>query len=121
MQQTNGDEMTTEPSSVAAEYFTKIRARDISVAELFHTDATLVGLGQITSGRDAIREFYQGAIDGASPTPRSIGDLLSDGSRVAGEVMIDLADGQVIHAVDIFVVEEGLIRSLTYFLCDHPS
>ncbi len=113
--------MTTEPSSVAAEYFTRIRARDISVAELFHTDATLVGLGQITSGRDAIREFYQGAIDGASPTPRSIGDLLSDGSRVAGEVMIDLADGQVIHAVDIFVVEEGLIRSLTYFLCDHPS
>ncbi|MBW1883596.1 MAG: nuclear transport factor 2 family protein [Deltaproteobacteria bacterium] len=113
--------MTTEPSSVAAEYFTRIRARDISVAELFHTDATLIGLGQKTSGRDAIRDFYQGAIDGASPTPRSIGNLLADGSRVAGEVMIDLADGQVIHAVDIFVVEEGLIRSLTYFLCDQPS
>ena len=116
--------MTTEPATpakVATEYFTRIRARDIKVAELFHTDASLIGLGQITKGRDAIREFYQGAIDGASPTPRSIGNLLVDGSRVAGEVMIDLSDGQTIHAVDIFVIEEGLIRSLTYFLCDHPN
>ena len=113
--------MTTEPASVAAEYFTRIRAGDISVAELFHADATLIGLGQETKGRDAIREFYHGAIDGARPTPRSIGNLLADGSRVAGEVMIDLADGEVVHAVDVFVVEEGLIRSLTYFLCDHPS
>ena len=113
--------MTSEPASVAAEYFTRMRAGDISVAELFHVDAKLVGLGQETQGRDAIREFYQGAIDGAGPTPRSIGNLLADESRVAGEVMIDLSDGQTIHAVDIFVVEKGLIRSLTYFLCDHPS
>ncbi|MBW2231340.1 MAG: nuclear transport factor 2 family protein [Deltaproteobacteria bacterium] len=113
--------MSMDPENVASEYFARMRAGDISVVDLFHDDGTLVGLGTTRSGKAAIREFYQGVIERAGPTPRSAGPLLVNGSRVAAEVFIDLADGQVIHAVDIFVVEKNRIRSLTYFLCAHSD
>ena len=29
------------------------------------------------------------------------------------------ADGASVHAVDVFVVEAGRIRSLSYFICAH--
>ena len=109
--------MSSDPANVASEYFSRMRAGDESVVELFHDDATLVGLGTRRTGKHAIREFYQGVIERAGPTPRSAGPLLTSGSRVAAEVYIDLPHDVTIHAVDIFVVEEGRIRSLTYFLC----
>lgn len=113
--------MATDPENVAAEYFSRMRAGDKSVVDLFHDDATLVGLGTTRTGKDAIRDFYQGVIERAGPTPRSVGPLLVNGSRVAAEIFIDLSDDVSIHAVDIFVVEEGRIRSLTYFLCAHSD
>jgi len=113
--------MTIEPASVASEYFSRMSAGDISVVELFHDDATLVGLGTTRTGKDAIREFYQGVIERAGPTPRSAGPLLVNGLRVAAEVFIDLSDDLSIHAVDLFVVENSRIRSLSYFLCAHSD
>jgi hypothetical protein len=113
--------MESEPESVASEYFARMRAADKSVVDLFHDDAKLVGLGTTRIGKDAIREFYHGVIDRAGPTPRSAGPLLVEGPRVAAEVYIDLSDDTSVHAVDIFVVEEGRIRSLTYFLCAHSD
>jgi hypothetical protein len=113
--------MKTDPAGVASEYFARMRAGDLSVVELFHDDASLVGLGTTRAGRDAIREFYQGVIDRAGPSPRSAGPFLVEGSRVAAEVFIDLPGGQSVHAVDLFVVEEGRIRSLSYFLCSHTD
>jgi hypothetical protein len=98
-----------------------MRAADKSVVDLFHDDATLVGLGTTRTGRDAIRKFYYGVIERAGPTPRPAGPLLVNGSRVAAEVYIDLSDDVSVHAVDIFVVESGRIRSLTYFLCAHSD
>lgn len=109
--------MSSEPESVASEYFARMRAGDASVVDLFHDDASLVGLGTTRTGKDAIREFYQGVIERAGPSPRSAGPLLAHGSRVAAEVYIDLSEELSVHAVDIFVVEEGRIRSLTYFIC----
>jgi hypothetical protein len=113
--------MGSDPASVASEYFSRMRAADESVVELFHDDATLVGLGTTRTGKDAIREFYQGVIRRAGPTPRSAGPLLVNGPRVAAEVHIDLSKDVSVHAVDIFVVENGRIRSLTYFLCAHSD
>lgn len=113
--------MTSEPASVASEYFSRMRAADISVVDLFHDDASLIGLGTTRTGKDAIREFYTGVIERAGPTPRSAGPLLVEGSRVAAEVYIDLSDAESVHAVDVFVVEEGRIRSLTYFICIHSE
>jgi len=113
--------MALESTEVVDEYFSRMRAGDSSVVELFHDDATLVGLGTTRVGADAIREFYQGVIERAGPTPRSGGPFLANGNRVAAEIFIDLSDGQTIHAVDLFVVEDGRIRSLTYFLCAHAA
>jgi len=104
------------PASVVREYFSRVRARDAGLADLFHEDACLIGLGDRRSGRDAIRDFYRGVIERAGPTPTLVGDLLLDADRVAAEIRIHLANGSVIHAVDLFEVEGGRIRSLTYFL-----
>lgn len=113
--------MNNDPASVASEYFARMRAADDSVVDLFHEDATLVGLGATRTGKDAIREFYRGVIERAGPRPRPAGPLLVHGSRVAAEIYIDLTDDVSVHAVDMFVVEEGRIRSLTYFLCAHSE
>jgi hypothetical protein len=47
--------------------------------------------------------------------------MMVQGSRVAAEVYIDLAIGATIHAIDLFEIQDGRIRSLTYFLADYPS
>ena len=83
--------MGSEPARVVSEYFSRMRSGDVSVVELFHDDATLVGLGTTRTGKDAIREFYQGVIERAGPTPRCAGPLLVNGPRVAAEIFIDLS------------------------------
>lgn len=107
------------PSETVLAYFEKIRSRDASVADLFHESGELIGLGGVTSGREAIRDFYTESIANASPTPELVEDLLVSGSRVAAEIRIALSDGTTMHVVDLFEVEAGLIRSLTYFVADH--
>lgn len=100
-------------------YFDRILARDPDVAELFHDDGSLIGLGGTTSGKAAIRSFYEDSIRRASPRPSLVGDLLVAGTRVGAEIRIQLGDGSSVHVLDLFVVENGLIRSLTYFVADH--
>jgi hypothetical protein len=110
-----------DPAEIASEYFSRMRAGDLSVVDLFHDDATLIGLGTTRTGKDEIREFYQGVIERAGPSPQSAGPLLADESRVAAEVVIEFPGGQRVYAVDIFSVEEGRIRSLTYYICSQPQ
>lgn len=111
---------TPDAATVVQEYFSLVRARDTGIYRLFHPDAVLNGLGMQTRGREAIRDFYARAIATGSPQPRLAGPLLVGEGRVAAEIFIDLASGQTLHVVDLFVVEEGLIRSLTYFLASEP-
>ncbi len=108
--------MSSDPAAVVSEYFSRMRARDVSVVDLFDDDACLIGLGAKRSGRETIREFYGGIIERAGPSPRLVGGLLVEGSRVAAEIHIDFPNGATVHAVDLFHVEDGRIRSLTYFL-----
>ncbi|MBT40204.1 MAG: hypothetical protein CL938_16835 [Deltaproteobacteria bacterium] len=112
---------TMTPEQVAETYFSRMRAHDMSVVDLFHEDAVLLGLGMRVSGRQAIREFYAKAIEAGGPQPRSAGPLMTDGRRVAAEVYIDLSNGSIVHAVDIFHVEDGRIRMLNYFIADEPA
>lgn len=111
--------MSQSSSEIVSEYFSHIRRRDAGVADLFHVDGALIGLGEVKSGREAIREFYSGVIRNAGPTPEILGELLVSGDRVAAEIRISLETGASVHAVDLFVVEDGLIRSLTYFLSNY--
>ena len=55
--------MNAEPVDVVGQYFSRVRARDLGMLDLFHDDAQLIGLGTTRSGIDAIREFYQGVIE----------------------------------------------------------
>ena len=111
--------MSKEPHAIVGSYFDRMRAHDLSVVDLFHEEASLVGLGGVRSGKAAIREFYENSIRAASPSPTLVGEPLVSGSRVAVEISITLSGASSIHAVDLFVVEDGLIRSLTYFIADH--
>ncbi len=112
--------MTRTPIETAETYFACMRNGDTGVAELFHEDAQLIGLGTIVSGRSAIAEFYTQSIRNASPAPRPAAPIAVEGNRVLAEVYIDLANGITMHVIDVFAVDDGLIRSLTYFVSDHP-
>jgi hypothetical protein len=112
--------MAKSVAEVAEGYFACMRNGDAGVAELFHEDARLVGLGTIVSGRPAIAEFYSQSIRNASPAPRAAAPLAVEGNRVLAEVFIDLANGVTMHVIDLFEVDGELIRTLTYFVSDHP-
>ena len=113
--------MTDDPRGVVAEYFRRVAAKDDQIAALFAPTASLTGLGTVVSGQVAISEFYKASIERAAPTPKLVGNLLVDGSRVAAEIVIELTGLPPLHVIDLFVVNEGLIESLTYFLSDHPE
>jgi len=108
-----------DPEAVVQEYFARVRAGGDGVADLFHDDGRLVGLGAVVEGRAAITAFYAGAVEDARPAPRLLGPLLVNGDRVAAEIAIGLADGSELHVCDLFEVTDGRIRSLTYFVADH--
>ena len=108
-----------DPGSVVHEYFRRVTDADPSLADLFHEDARLVGLGTVTEGRGAIAAFYAAATERGAPSPHLVAPLLVDGGRVGAEIAIDLVDGSRIHVMDLFEIEHGRIRSLTYFVADH--
>lgn len=114
--------MTSDALAVVERYFACMRAGDIGVVELFHDDARLIGLGTIVEGRAAIAEFYAASIEASRPQPRRLSEPLVAGGSVAVEISIDFSvPGMApMHVLDLFVVDEGRIRSLTYFVSEHP-
>ena len=113
--------MEQAAESIAREYFARMRGRDLGVAELFYEDAVLLGLGTRVHGRPAIRDFYAKAISDMRPTPSEPIAIFAEGGRVFAEIQIQVSEGPPIHAIDVFEVEAGLIRSLTYFIADYPA
>ena len=106
------------PREVAERYFACMRESDLAVIDLFHDDAELRGLGMRRVGRDEISEFYTGIVNDARPSPSPVGRLLADENRVFAQIDISLPDGTLVHAIDVFCVEQGRIRSLTYYTAD---
>jgi hypothetical protein len=113
--------VAADPKAIVEQYFTCMRAGDLGMLDLFREDAVIQGLGFRKQGRDEISDFYRGIIADARPSPRPVGPLLWSGERVVAEIRIELADGRIVHALDVFVVREGRIRSLTYFTADYPT
>ena len=110
-----------DPKTIAEQYFACMRAGDLGVLELFHEDAVIQGLGFRKQGREQIADFYGAIIAGARPSPSPASPLLCSDDRAVAEVQIELANGTIVHALDVFVVRDGRIRSLTYFTADYPS
>ena len=115
-----GDLGRDDPATVVAEYFERMRRGDVSVVDLFSDDAELVGLGGVTRGKSNIRVFYGDSIRRAAPVPELCGPVLVQGNRVAAEIRIGFSDGNSMHVMDLFVINDGLITSLTYFVSDEP-
>ena len=112
--------MASDPKAVAERYFSFMKAGDLAVLDLFSDDATLQGLGMRQQGRTEIESFYSGVIAGARPSPSPAGPVLCEGNRAIAEVVIELGNGTLIPAIDVFVVKGGQIQSLTYYIADIP-
>ena len=112
--------MASDPKAVAERYFSCMKAGDLAVLDLFGDEATLQGLGMRRQGRAEIEAFYSGVIAGARPSPSPAGPMLCEGNRAIAEVVIELGNGTRIPAIDVFVVEDGRIQSLTYYIADIP-
>jgi ketosteroid isomerase-like protein len=97
---------------VAEAYFAAIAARDpAALSQLFAPDAELVSGDTVTTGRDAIIEFYvNGAFTFEDLLPRP-GPLDVDGGRV--HVVIELRMAGADHVVaDTFHIADNVIRRL---------
>jgi hypothetical protein len=96
---------------IVREVFARVRNRDPGVADLYHQDATLTTDGTVHEGRDAIRAFYLGVFSGTGPHP-TVRGMWINGSTYAALLEVSRASGGVIHAVDVFDVDSGGIRSM---------
>lgn len=89
--------------------FERVRARDLSVADLYAEDAYLCH-HQRFDGREAIREFYASVIAIKKPYPIICG-LWSSGATY--NVLIETAGAEgPKYTVDTFEIRDGIIRSL---------
>jgi SnoaL-like domain len=96
---------------IVREVFARVRNRDPKVADLYHEDATLTADDTAHHGRDAIRAFYLGVFSGSGPHPQVRG-LWANGSIYAALLEVTRDSGGVIHAVDVFDVDQDGIRSM---------
>jgi hypothetical protein len=96
---------------IVREVFARVRNRDPAVADLYHQDATLTANDTVHEGREAIRAFYLGVFSGSGPHPQVRG-LWNGGSVYAALLEVSRDSGGVIHAVDVFDVDNAGIRSM---------
>jgi limonene-1,2-epoxide hydrolase len=106
------------PEEIARTYFGRMCAGE-RVDDMFTDDAELRGFGNRVTGKAAIAEMYKGVQDTATPQPEIV-DITTAGNRAFGEARVALADGTSLHVVDVFEIEDDLIKSLTYFNADYP-
>jgi hypothetical protein len=98
-------------AGIVREVFARVRNRNPGVADLYHQDATLTADDIVHAGRDAIRAFYLGVFSGTGPHP-TVRGLWANGSIYAALLEVTRDSGGVIHAVDVFDVDSGGIRSM---------
>ena len=95
--------------------FDRVRDGDASAADLYVDDGVIVygGEGARVEGREAIRAFYQGAIDAIRPQPVVEAVLEAPPLYVA---LVDVpADGVHHRALDLFEVHDDGIRRLEIY------
>ena len=100
------------------EVFARVRSGDARVADLYSEDGVIIfGSGSSrVQGREAIRAFYQRAIETIRPQPRVLYVLEQPPLFVA---IVDVPSDDVRRrAVDVFEVDDDGIRSLEIFSYD---
>ena len=96
------------------EVFARVRNGDLSVAELYAEDGVILfGSDGRVEGRDAIREFYKGAIESIRPQPDVEAVLEAPPLYVA---LVDVPGTDVHHrALDLFEIDDAGIRRLEIY------
>jgi len=97
------------------EVFARVRNGDARVADLYAEDGVIIfGSGDSrVQGREAIRVFYQRAIDTIRPQPQVLTILEQSPLYVA---IVDVPSDEVRRrALDLFEVDDDGIRSLEIF------
>lgn len=94
--------------------FDRVRATDPTVADLYNDDAVVNVGGQTFRGRDAIRGFYLRTFERAGPQPR-VRYTLGDWPFVAAVLDVEMSDGSMVSAVDLFELDESGIASMTAY------
>jgi hypothetical protein len=95
--------------------FARVRDGDAGAADLYAEDGVILygGEGARVEGREAIRAFYQGAIDAIRPQPVVEAVLEAPPLYV---VLVDVPSEGVHHrALDLFEVDERGIRRLEIY------
>lgn len=96
------------------EVFARVGNGDLGVVDLFADDAVILfGNGGRVEGREAIRAFYERAIDDIRPQPRVEALFESPPLYV---VLVDVPGAEVHHrALDLFEVDDRGIRRLEIY------
>ena len=94
--------------------FARVGNGDLGVVDLFAEDAVILfGNGGRVEGRDAIRAFYERAIDEIRPRPSVEAVLELPPLYVA---IVDVPGAEVHHhALDLFEVDDAGIRRLEIY------
>lgn len=105
------------PEEIVHAVFARVRATDPSVAQLYAPDAVLDHGDGVHSGREQIDAFYRGVFL-RRPQPQ-VEALFVNLPTVAALLRVETGDGSVNQVVDVFQVEDGLIRAMK--VCLQPG
>ena len=116
----------SSPAQMPSVYLARlIEGNAEHVVDLFATDGVHRGPdGQIRKGRAAIREFYEGVLDGG-PRKLAVGRSVADSHRVAFELinlLLPCNKDDPALAVDLMDInEDGQIQEFTMFSRPRPQ
>jgi ketosteroid isomerase-like protein len=100
------------PEDVVRSVFERVHASDPSVGDLYAEDALRIDQhGQRFAGRAAITEFYKSIFPTSAPHP-TLEALFVNLPVVGALLRLPGRDGNTGLYLDMFEVEDGLIRSL---------
>ena len=101
------------PTERVHSVFARVRAADLSVADLFNDEAEVRVGNKTWRGRNAIRDYYKAKfVD--TPHPQILATL-TGGPLVATVLNVTAPDGRSASAVDVFEVDEEGIVSMTVY------
>ena len=116
----------SSPAQMPSVYLARLNEGNAEhVVDLFATDGVHRGPdGQIRKGRAAIREFYEGVLDGG-PRKLAVGRSVADSHRVAFELinlLLPCNKDDPALAVDLMDInEDGQIQEFTMFSRPRPQ
>jgi hypothetical protein len=100
------------PEETVRSVFERVHASDSTVADLYAEEAVRVDQhGRRFEGRSAIRRFYESIFPISTPYP-TLECLFVNLPSVGALLRLPGVDGSASLYLDLFEVEDGLIRSL---------